>query len=145
MTAPASRTTKVPEVRTGDTVVVLSGKDAGKRGVVERVALTGRGKPIGTRRDTRAQATLAGTTVLVTGLNIAKRHTKPRQSQGANDRVPKMQQGGILEIAQPTPLSRVMVVCPNCDRPTRISHTVLDTGKRVRACNHCGQALGVKS
>ena len=145
MGAPATRTTKVPEIRTGDTVVGLSGKDAGKRGVVERVALAGRGKPIGTRRDTRAQATLAKTTVVVAGLNIAKRHTKPRQTQGANDRVPKMQQGGILEIAQPIPLSRVMVVCSSCDRPTRIAHAVLDTGKRVRACVHCGQPLEVKS
>ncbi|HTC23085.1 MAG TPA: hypothetical protein VK688_01915, partial [Gemmatimonadales bacterium] len=81
----------------------------------------------------------------VAGLNIAKRHTKPRQSQGTNDRVPKMQQGGILEIAQPIPLSRVMVVCPNCDRPTRISHALLDTGKRARACTHCGQILEAKS
>ena len=145
MTAPVARTTKVPEIRTGDTVVVLSGKDAGKRGKVESVAREKRATMITAQRGARTRPLLSDATVIVTGLNIAKRHTKPRQSQGANDRVPKMQQGGILEIAQPIPLSRVMVVCSNCDRPTRISHTVLDTGKRVRACNHCGQALGVKS
>jgi large subunit ribosomal protein L24 len=140
-----ARPTKVPEIRTGDTVVVLSGKDAGKRGVVERVARAARGGLIGSRRDTRVRPALADATVVVTGLNIAKRHTKPRQSQGANDRMPKMQQGGILEIAQPIPLSRVMVVCSHCDKPTRIVHATLDTGRRVRACSHCGQALEDKS
>jgi large subunit ribosomal protein L24 len=143
-TAPP-RPTKVPEIRTGDTVVVLSGKDAGKRGVVERVAREARGRLIGSRRDGRVRPTLADATVVVTGLNIAKRHTKPRQSQGQSDRMPKIQQGGILEIAQPIPLSRVMVVCSHCDKPTRIAHATLDTGRRVRACGHCGQALEDKT
>ncbi len=142
--AIARRITKVPEIRTGDTVVVLSGKDAGKRGVVERVAGRARGKMIGTRRDRPAAEALADASVVVTGLNIAKRHTKPRQSSGQNDRMPQVQQGGILDLAQPIPIGRVMVVCSHCDRPTRIAHAVLDTGRRVRVCRHCGQPLEVK-
>ncbi len=58
--------------------------------------------------------------------------------------VPKMQQGGILEIAQPLPVSRVMLVCPSCSKPTRIAHATLETGRRVRICRHCGQQLEVK-
>jgi large subunit ribosomal protein L24 len=139
------RQTKVPEIRTGDTVIVLSGRDAGKRGTVERVYSDARGKLIGTRVDHRAVAPLTRATVVVGGINIAKRHTKPRQSQSATDRMPKVQQGGILDIAQPMPVSRVMIVCTHCDRPTRVAHATLDSGKRVRVCRHCGQPLEAKS
>ena len=140
----AARATKVPEIRTGDTVVVLSGKDAGKRGKVESVARDARATMITARRGTPSGPSLREATVIVTGLNIAKRHTKPRQSQGQSDRMPKVTQGGILDIAQPIPVSRVMVVCSHCERPTRIAHTLLDTGKRVRVCGHCGQQLEAK-
>ncbi|TFG67211.1 MAG: 50S ribosomal protein L24, partial [Thermomicrobiales bacterium] len=85
-----------------------------------------------------------GTFVVVEGLNIAKRHTKPRQSAGTNERIPKMQQGGILEIAQPLPVSRVMLVCSSCAKPTRIAHATLENGRRVRVCRHCGEQLEVK-
>ena len=78
-------------------------------------------------------------------LNIAKRHTKPRQSQGQTDRMPKIQQGGILELAQPMPIGRVMLVCSSCDKPTRIAHATLETGRRVRVCRHCGEQQEVKS
>src|SRR6478752_5172695 len=81
---------------------------------------------------------------VVVGLNIAKRHTKPRQSTNTNDRVPRMQQGGILEIAQPLPIGRVMLVCSNCGKPTRIGHVTLETGRRARVCRHCGEQLEVK-
>lgn len=140
----APRRTRVPELRAGDTVVVLAGKDAGKRGVVERVASEARGGMLGTRRDARVGAPLSAATVVVTGLNIAKRHTKPRQSQSQSDRMPKIQQGGILEIAQPIPISRVMLVCSACDKPTRIAHATLETGRRVRVCGRCGQPLEAK-
>ncbi len=83
--------------------------------------------------------------VVVEGLNIAKRHTKPRQTASTNDRIPKMQQGGILDIAQPLPISKVMLVCPSCGKPTRIGHATLDTGRRVRVCRHCGEQLEVKA
>ena len=93
------------------------------------------------RRGTRT----SGTAVVVEGLNIAKRHTKPRQSSSQNDRTPRIQQGGILDLAQPLDVSKVMLVCPKCDRPTRIKHTTLTDGRRIRVCSHCGSPLEVKS
>ena len=142
-TAPP-RSPKVPEIRKGDTVVVLAGKDAGKRGKVETV-IRRQAAPSSARSVFRRGSSAGGVSVVVEGLNIAKRHTKPRQSAGTTDRVPKMQQGGILDIAQPIPVSKVMLICTNCGKPTRIAHATLDTGRRVRVCRHCGEQLEVKS
>jgi large subunit ribosomal protein L24 len=138
------RSPKVPEIRKGDTVVVLAGKDAGKRGKVETV-IRRQAAPSSARSVFRRGSSAGGVSVVVEGLNIAKRHTKPRQSAGTTDRVPKMQQGGILDIAQPIPVSKVMLICSNCGKPTRIAHATLDTGRRVRVCRHCGEQLEVKS
>jgi large subunit ribosomal protein L24 len=141
--AATSRSPKVPEVRKGDTIVVVSGRDAGKRGTVERVI---RRQPAPRGRSMfRRGTTAGGVSVVVEGLNIAKRHTKARQTSSSTDRMPKIQQGGILEIAQPIPVSKVMVVCSSCGKPTRISHATLDNGRRVRVCRHCGEQLEVKS
>ena len=137
------RSPKVPEIRKGDTVVVLAGKDAGKRGKVESV-IRRQAAPSSARSVFRRGSSAGGVSVVVEGLNIAKRHTKPRQSAGTTDRVPKMQQGGILDIAQPIPVSKVMLICTNCGKPTRIAHATLDTGRRVRVCRHCGEQLEVK-
>ncbi len=142
-TAPP-RSPKVPEIRKGDTVVVLAGKDAGKRGTVEQVVRR-QAAPSSARSVFRRGSAAGGVRVVVEGLNIAKRHTKPRQSAGSTDRIPKMQQGGIMDIAQPIPVSKVMLVCTNCGKPTRIAHATLDTGRRVRVCRHCGEQLEVKS
>ena len=137
------RSPKVPEIRKGDTVVVLAGRDAGKRGTVEKVI---RRLPAPRGRSMfRRGSTAGGVSVVVEGLNIAKRHTKPRQSSSSTDRMPKIQQGGILEIAQPIPIGKVMVVCSSCGKPTRIAHATLDNGRRVRVCRHCGEQLEVKS
>ncbi len=137
-------TAKVPEIRKGDTVVVLSGRDAGKRGTVDRVI---RVAPSASARKSlyRRRSVAGGTRVVVEGLHIAKRHTKPQQRASQSDRMPRIQQGGILDIAQPIPVSRVMIVCGRCDRPTRVAHVTLDNGKRVRVCRHCGEPLEVKS
>jgi large subunit ribosomal protein L24 len=126
----APRVTKVPEIRTGDTVLLLAGKDAGKRGEVKRVE----------------RPALAGQPyrVVVEGLNIAKRHTKPRPRMNQADRTPRMQQGGIIDKAMPVAIGRVMLVCPHCDRPTRIRHLQMETGARIRACSRCGQPVEVK-
>ena len=139
-----TRGTKVPEIRKGDKVVVLTGKDAGKRGTVEKVVRQ-LASPSAGRSMFRRGSGAGGVKVVVEGLNLAKRHTKPRQSAGRTDRMPKVQQGGIFEIAQPLPIGRVMVVCPNCDKPTRISHATLDNGRRVRVCRHCNEQLQVKA
>ena len=141
-TLQPDRGTRVPEIRKGDRVVVLSGKDAGKQGVVERVVR--REASRGALRSPYRRGTpKAGLTVVVEGINIAKRHTKPSQTSGRTDRMPKIQQGGILDIAMPLDAAKVMLVCPKCGRPTRIGHTVLDDGRRIRVCGHCGQALEV--
>ncbi len=131
--------TRVPELRKGDTVVLLHGKDAGKRGVVDRVLrnpVTMQKSKTGWKQDSSRPLS-----VVVSGLNIAKRHTKPRMRSGQSDRVPQAQQGGIMDISQPLAIGSVMLVCPHCDRPTRIAHAVLETGQRVRVCRHCGQQL----
>jgi large subunit ribosomal protein L24 len=145
---PERRITKVAEIRRGDTVVVLTGKDAGKRGVIERVVRDQQGlKKTRTKYGSalRKMSPLATVGVVVEGINIAKRHTKPRQSTNTNDRVPKVQQGGILDLAQPLAIGKVMLVCNHCSKPTRIAHKTLDNGRRVRICRHCGEQLEVRS
>ena len=104
-------------VRKGDTVLVLAGKDRGKRGTVERVEQTKRG--LG---------------VVVPGVNMAKRHQRPRT---------RSQQAGIIDIPVPLHVSNVQVICPNCDKPTRVVHQQLDSGRRVRVCRHCGEQIEV--
>ena len=149
----ATGRTRVPEIRKGDTVLVLSGKDAGKQGVVERVItnLAATQRVVGSGTDSGRQArrgfwkpaSSRPVSVVVEGLNIAKRHTQPRQTQGRTDRAPKVQQGGIMDIAKPLDISKVMLICPSCKEPTRIRHTVLDDGRRVRSCGNCGKAIEV--
>jgi len=103
-------------VRKGDTVVVLAGKDRGKRGKVERVEHTRR-----------------GLAVVVPGINMAKRHTK---SKGG-----RSQTAGIIDLPMPLQISNVMVVCPACSRPTRIKHEQAADGRSVRVCIHCGEPV----
>ena len=137
--------TKVPEIRKGDTVIVLTGKDAGKRGKVERV-IRRDASPSPIRSGYRRVSLKGGAYVVVEGLNIARKHTKPRQrSQGGPGSMPTVDPGGILDHAMPMPIARVMVVCSHCDRPTRVGHRTLDNGTRVRVCLHCGEPLEVKA
>jgi large subunit ribosomal protein L24 len=102
-------------VRKGDTVLVLAGKDRGKRGTVERVEDTKRG--VG---------------VVVQGLNMAKRHQRPRS---------RTQSAGILDLPVPIHVSNVQVVCPRCDKPTRVAVQIRDDGSKVRVCKHCGEQI----
>src|SRR5687768_9353863 len=111
------RAPRVPDIRQGDQVVVLSGKEAGKRGTVERVVRNKQSFKKTANKygsEWRKTSPLAGVAVVVEGLNIAKKHTKPRQKQGRTDRQPKIQQGGILDVPQPILVSKVMVICPHC-------------------------------
>ena len=143
--ARASRSPKVPEIRKGDTVVVLSGKDAGKRGTVERV-IRREPSPRGTRSVFRRGSAAGGVSVVIEGINVAKRHTKARQgSTSGVGGVPKIEPGGILDINHPVPIAKVMLVCSSCGKPTRIGHRTLDNGRRVRVCKQCGEQLEVKS
>ena len=141
------RATKVPEIRRGDTVVVLAGKDAGKRGTVERVIRNQQGQKKATSKYGAAWSSmspLSTASVVVEGINVAKRHTKPRQSANTTDRTPKITQGGILDLAQPLAIGKVMLVCTHCDKPTRVAHTTLDNGRRVRICKNCGEQVEVR-
>lgn len=142
--ATRSRPTRVPDIRKGDEVLVLQGRDAGKRGTVERVV---RGPKIERRLQVkyggnwRKRTPLAGLSVVVEGVNVAKRHTKPRARQGRTDRQPRVQQGGIIDIAQPIAASKVMLICPHCSQPTRVRHATAADGRSVRVCSNCGEAL----
>ena len=100
-------------VRKGDTVILLSGKDKGRRGKVLRVA-----------KD--------GNKVLVENLNIAKRHTK----QG-NNATP----GGIVDKPMPVSVSNVMLFCGQCNKPTRVTRFKADDHKSTRMCRKCGASL----
>ena len=138
------RQTRVPDLRAGDEVLVLKGKDAGKRGVIARVMRNSRGWGKATERFGAAwqsRSPLAGAAVVIEGLNIARRHTKPRASAGRTDRQPRVQQGGILDIPMPISMSNVMLVCPRCGRPTRVRHERSADGRSVRTCRHCGEAV----
>ena len=140
----APRRTRVPDIRKGDEVLVLQGKDAGKRGTVEHVTRNPQGmRKTMTKQGSawRSSSPLAGLAVVVEGLNVAKRHTKPRPKGGRTDRQPRIQQGGILEIAQPIPASKVMVVCPHCGQPTRVKHGTAGDGRSTRICRNCGETL----
>ncbi len=139
------RSPRVPDIRRGDEVLVLSGREAGKRGTVEHVIRNRQGyrKVVGKYgSDWRRMSPLSDVGVVVEGLNIAKRHTKPRQKAArGTDRMPKIQQGGILEVPQPIPVSKVMLVCPHCGQPTRIRHGVAGDGRSVRLCSNCGEPV----
>ncbi len=138
------RATRMPDIRTGDEVLVLSGREAGKRGKVEHVVRNRQAYKKVTAKfgaNWRRTNPLADVAVLVEGLNVAKRHTKPRPKQGRTDRQPRIQQGGILEVPQPISVSKVMVVCPHCSLPTRIKHATAADGRSVRVCSSCGEPL----
>lgn len=99
-------------VRKGDTVLVITGKDAGKRGKVLQVI------PSKQR-------------VIVEGVNIVKRHTKPTRA---------LPQGGIIEKEAPISSSNVMLICTKCNQPTRIAKKLVDE-KYYRACKKCGEII----
>ncbi|MGH7687736.1 MAG: 50S ribosomal protein L24 [Candidatus Dormibacteria bacterium] len=100
------------DIRMGDTVEVIAGKDKGKRGVVERTL------PEQQR-------------VAVRGVNLLKRHMRAG--------VKGNMQGGIVDFDGPIPYSNVMLVCNRCDKTTRIGKTVNDEGRRVIVCKKCGE------
>jgi large subunit ribosomal protein L24 len=130
---------KVPEIRAGDTVVIMHGKDAGKRGKVERVLRNTTGvSAVGRWWRPKTSRPVA---VVISGINIAKRHSKPQMRTGQSDRAPRVQQGGIIDTPLPIDASNVMIVCPRCDRVTRVKHDRLGSGEYVRVCGHCREQL----
>jgi len=103
------------KIKQGDLVQVLSGKDRGKQGKV-------------------LQALPAERRVIVENLNIVKRHTKPRPIRESSRMGGQtIQPGGVIEKAAPLNVSNVMVVCPVCNRPTRVGMKFKDVkGERVK-------------
>ena len=97
-------------VKKNDQVVVVAGRDRGKRGRVLSV------QPDKGR-------------VVVEGVNFIKRHTRPNPQKNVK--------GGIVEREAGLSASNVQLVCPECGRPTRVGRQVLDDGRRVRYCVKC--------
>jgi large subunit ribosomal protein L24 len=101
-------------IRRGDQVYVISGRDKGKSGRVLSVDPSKR-------------------TVTVEHISIIKRHTRPNPSQNIK--------GGILEKEGPIQISNVLLVCPACNKHTRVGHKDSPDGTKVRTCRRCGATL----
>jgi large subunit ribosomal protein L24 len=100
-------------IRKDDTVVIIAGKDRGKKGKVRRAL----------PREDR---------VIVEGLNMIKRHSRARRAT---------RQAGIIELEAPLRVSNVMLICSKCGSPTRVNFRFLDDGKKVRVCNSCREVV----
>ena len=101
-------------VRKNDNVVIVTGKDRGKRGRVLKV-LPARNR------------------LVVEGANMVKRHTRPNPQRNIK--------GGIVEREGSLHASNVQIVCPECGAATRIGHQLLGDGRKVRVCRKCDGAV----
>ena len=101
------------KIRKNDTVLVIAGKDRGKKGKV-RFAYPKEEK------------------VLVDGINFIKRHTKA---------VRQIRQAGIIEREAPIHVSNVMLLCSRCNHPARVGFHFLEDGRKVRICHSCGEVI----
>jgi large subunit ribosomal protein L24 len=121
--------THAMKIRKGDTVHILAGKDRGKEGrVIDARPRDGK--------------------VLVENLNLVKRHTRPRPLANASRMGgQQMSEGGIISRPAPLPVSRVMLICPTCKRPTRVGIEIREVKnegiRKVRICKRadCGQDI----
>jgi len=102
-------------VKTGDRVIVISGKDKGKIGNIKNV-IANEGK------------------VVVEGANMITKAMKPNPMAGV--------QGGLIKVEAPLDSSKVMVYCPACEKPTRTKIEVVND-KKVRVCKKCGEQIDV--
>jgi large subunit ribosomal protein L24 len=100
-------------IRTGDMVMVVAGRDKGKRGRVER------NFPHENR-------------VVVEGVNVVTRHMRAR---------PGVRQSGRIQMEAPLHVSNVVLICNKCNEPTRPRTSFLETGSRVRACTKCQEVI----
>jgi large subunit ribosomal protein L24 len=102
------------QIRKNDQVKVISGKNLDKVGRVLRVM-----------RDKNR--------VVVEGVSLLKRHTRANPSKNIK--------GGIVERESPIHVSNVMIMCGSCGQATRIGHSILSDGKKIRVCRKCGNSL----
>ncbi len=100
-------------VKTGDTVIVLNGKDRGKKGKVLQVSPK-EGK------------------VIVEKINMVSKHVKPRKPGD---------ESGIVKAEGAMYVSKVQVVCPHCGKPTRVGRKIYEDGTKERICKKCGETL----
>ncbi|MEW6674643.1 MAG: 50S ribosomal protein L24 [Nitrospirota bacterium] len=100
-------------IKKNDTVIVIAGKEKNKKGRVLSVyPLKGK--------------------LLIEKINVIKKHMKPSR---------KYTQGGIIEKEAPLHISNVMLICPKCDKPTRIENMVIESGRKVRLCKKCKEVI----
>lgn len=104
------------KIRKGDTVEIISGNDRELRGTVQWVY------PDAER-------------VVVSGVNIVKKHQRPMRAGRAQV------QPGVIEFEAPVHVSNVMLVCPQCDQCTRVGFTQLEDGRKVRVCKRCDEVI----
>jgi len=114
------------KIKREDTVIILTGKDRGKTGVVRQIV--GGGDLI-KRKGTRPK--IKEDKVFVTGLNLSKRHRKTQ---------PGVAQTGIVEKEMPMPIAKVMLICRSCNKPARVGFAVRGDSKH-RVCRNCGQDI----
>ena len=100
-------------IKKDDMVKILAGKEQGKTGKVLRVLPT-------------------KSRVVVEGLNMIKRHTRPNQLYP---------EGGILEKEAPMSTSNVMLICGSCNQPTRTGVRLLEDGSKTRYCKKCNESV----
>jgi len=101
------------KIRKNDTVLVIAGKDKGKKGKVR----------FAHPKDER---------LLVEGINFIKRHTRARG---------QVRQAGIIDLEAPIRVSNVMLLCSKCNHPTRVGFRFLEDGRKVRVCRSCGEVI----
>ena len=101
------------KIRKNDTVLVIAGKDKGKKGKV-RFAYP------------------KDNLVKVEGVNMIRKHARARG---------QVKQAGIIELEAPIPVSDVMLLCTKCNHPTRVGTTFLGDGRRVRVCRSCHEVI----
>jgi len=99
-------------IKKKDNVLILAGKDKGKKGEVRQVLL-------------------ANGKVLVSGVNVVVKHSRPTQNKP----------GGIQKKEAPIDISNVAVICTKCDKATRVKIEVLKTGERIRLCKKCNAEI----
>jgi large subunit ribosomal protein L24 len=102
-------------IKRDDNVLVIAGRDRGKTGKIRQM-LADKDKAV------------------VEGVNVVKRHTKPRSVQA--------RQAGIVEKEAPVHVSNLALICPKCEKPTRVGHAFLPDGGKVRVCKRCGEQIG---
>jgi large subunit ribosomal protein L24 len=101
------------KIRRNDVVLIIAGKDRGKKGKV-RLAFPGKEH------------------VIVEGVNMIKKHARARGAA---------RQAGIIEREAPIHVSNVMLVCNKCNRPTRVGFRFLEDGRKVRICRSCREVI----